>query len=335
MTSCTDNKEENKAHDEGVDTVIEITDYHPYGGDKISFLRPGDKVAVISPSSYPDEKKRDAVMQGLKELGYEPVEGKYTVGEARTLDNVLEDLEWALRDDQIKAIFCIRGGAGSSEILDHLDMDLISDNPKPIIGYSDISTFLNAWAMNGVLSIHASMADLFIGLPEECAGVEKKMLAGEIPSYRVAGKEYDKTGSAEGILVGGNLSVILSILSTPADPGKIEGPYILFIEDVGEDTDHIHRYLSVLKHAGLLENAAGIIFGEFTAVEENESYNGSSRGGKFSSVAEMIDRQFMSDLDVPVAYNFPAGHGKNNYPLLFGEKIKLEVKEDSYTLEWE
>ena len=335
MTSCTDNKDNNKTHDEGVDTVIEITDYHPYGGDKISFLRPGDKVAVISPSSYPDTKKRDAVMKGLEDLGYEPVEGKYAVGELRTLDNVLEDLTWAMQDDQIRAIFCIRGGAGASDVIDQLDMDLISENPKPIIGYSDISTFLNAWAIKGIPSIHASMADLFMDLPQECADVEKKMLAGEIPSYRVAGNKYDKTGSVEGVLVGGNLSVILGILSSPADPSKTEEPYILFIEDVAEDMEHIQRYLTILKHAGVLDKASGIIFGEFTELSEDTSYDGSSRGGKFSSVAEMIDRQFMKDLDIPVAYNFPAGHGEKNYPLLFGEKVKLEVGEDSYTLEWE
>ena len=335
LTSCTNNKEKTVIFDEGVDTQIEVISYHPYEGSGVCFLNPGDKVAVISPSAYPDEKSRDAVMEGLKGLGYEPIEGKYTVGEMRTLENVIEDLDWALSDDQIKAIFCIRGGAGSSQLLDHLDLDLIRNKRKPIIGFSDITTFLNIWAICGVPSIHGAMADLFMDLPAECAEVEKHVLQGELPSYRVAGSEYDKTGSAEGILVGGNLSVTIETLSTADDPLLIERPYILFIEDVAEDTEHIWRYLSVLKNAGVLDKASGIIFGEFTEVEVCETYDGSSRGGKFASVAEMINREFMNDAAIPVAYGFPAGHGINNYPLLFGEQVRLEVKEDFYTIEWE
>ena len=337
LSACTHNDmEEKNLHDEGVDTPLEIIDYRSLAIADFSFLKEGDKIAVISPSAYPSVKQRDAVMKGLKDWGYEPIEGKYTVGEVRTLDNVVEDLRWALNDPEIKAIFCIRGGSAASEVVDHLGIGIIREKRKPIIGFSDIGAFLNAWVVSDVPSIHATMASAFIDADEKSVEAEKHLLKGEIPVYQVEGNEHDRQGTAEGILIGGNLSVILSILSSSADPTKINEPYILFIEDVAEDMEHIHRYLTLLKHEGILDKAAGLIFGEFTELPaESNAYNGNSRGGKFSSIADMIDRQILGDLKIPVAFNFPAGHASVNYPLLFGCRLKLDVKEDHYTLEWQ
>lgn len=334
LMGCNIKEKEEELMREGVDTLIEVVSYHSHK-DKDYFLKQGDKVAVISPSSYPDETKRDAVMQGLKDWGYEPVEGKYTIGENRSLEDVVEDLEWALEDPEIKAIFCIRGGSASSEVLDHIDLDLIKENRKPIVGFSDISTFLSAWTVEGLPSIHASMSAAFTELPKKCAEIQKKIMQGEIPTYKCEGNIHNRKGAAEGILIGGNLSVMLSVLSSDYDPTKIDEPYILFLEDVAENMEHIHRYLTTLKHLGILDRASGLIFGEWTQVpEESESYNGNSRGGRFESVADMIDRQFLQDLAIPVAFGFPAGHDDINYPLLMGSKVMLKVDEDSYTIEW-
>jgi muramoyltetrapeptide carboxypeptidase len=96
----------------------------------------------------------------------------------------------------------------------------------------------------------------------------------------------------------------------------------------------IHRYLTILKHAGVLKNASGIVFGEWTEFKaEKGDYSGSSRGGKFKSVADMIQRQFLDDIDVPVAFGFPAGHSDRNYPLLMGEEAELTVNNDGFELE--
>ena len=334
LEGCTKKKREEKPVSEGVDTSIEVTSYHEHK-DKDYFLKNGDKVAVISPSSYPDEKKRDAVINGLKDWGYEPVEGKYTVGENRTLENVIEDLKWALEDPDIKAIFCIRGGAASSEVLDNFDLGMIRENRKPIIGFSDITTFLSAWSVKGLPSIHAAMAGTFMDLCEECVEVEKHILQGEIPTYKCQGNKHNRQGTAQGVLIGGNLSVMLSVIASDFDPTETDEPYILFLEDVAENTEHIHRYLTLLKHAGILDKASGLIFGEWTDLPlEAEAYNGNSRGGRFDSIADMIDRQFLKGLDIPVAFGFPAGHDNVNYPLLMGSEIRLQVDKDSYTIEW-
>ena len=321
---------------EGVDTVCEVTAYHSHAYKHSYFLREGDRIAVISPSAYPGEEQRDAVMKGLEGLGYVPTEGRYTVGTMRTIENVTEDLKWALEAPEIKAIYCVRGGTGSSEDLDYMGLAPIYSGKKLIIGFSDIVTFLSAWTICGYPSIHAAMASAFTDLSEESAAVQKQMMKGEIPSYRCEGSSYDRKGTAEGILIGGNLSVLLTVVSTDYDPTKLKEPYILFLEETEEDMEHLYRYLTVLKHLGILKKAAGLLFGEWTdRPAKCLTYSGNSRGGEFKSVADMISRQFLSDLNVPAAFGFPAGHSSIHYPLLFGSKAKLCVSEDSYTLEWE
>lgn len=321
---------------EGVDTACEVTGYHSYDGEYASiFLKEGDKVAVISPSAYPSEEQRDAVVEGLKKWGYTPVEGKYVCGEERTLENCLEDLQWALEDPEIKAIFCVRGGYGSSEVMDIMPDGLIEKSKKLIIGFSDITVYHSAWTVAGLPSIQSSMSATFMDLPEECAEVEENIVKGNIPSYKCEGSSYDKAGTAKGILIGGNLSTFTSVINTAYDCSKTNDSYILFFEEVESNYENVHRYLTWLKHAGVLDKAAGIVFGEWAYMKAySETNSGTSRGGAFTSYADMITRQFLKDLDIPVAFGFPAGHGERNYPLLLGEEVTLDVGEDSFTVEW-
>ena len=321
---------------EGVDTVIEITGFKKYtGADAECFLKAGDKVAVISPSSLPTREQADATIRGLTEWGYVPVEGKYVCTVDRTLDNCREDLEWALSDPEIKAVFCVRGGYASCEVMEVADRKLITEARKPIIGFSDITACHSTWTRAGVPSIHASMSAAFTDLPKDCADTERNMLRGEIPTYKCAGSEYDRQGTAEGILIGGNLTIMTTVANTEYDSTKLDQPYILFLEDCECDYHQVHYSMTVLKNNGVLDHAAGIILGEWTDTDPMPGdYVGDSRGGKFSGVYDMIYRQFLKDLDVPVAYGFPAGHGENNYPLLMGEKSRLTVTQDSFTLEW-
>ncbi|MBQ9042612.1 MAG: LD-carboxypeptidase [Eggerthellaceae bacterium] len=322
---------------EGVDTAITVS----YDGKLASnggyFLAEGDVVAVITPSALPSEEQVKATVEGLKGWGYNPVEGKHVYAEERTLDDCVEDLVWALEDPEVKAIFCVRGGYGASEVLDQVELDLVKQANKPVIGYSDITVLHSAWTSAGLPSVHASMSAAFADdFPKDCFEAEQKMLRGELPTYKCAGSEYDKQGHAEGILIGGNLSTFTSVLGTVYDCTKVDQPYILFLEDVGEDVQHVHRYLAVLKHLGVLDRAMGVVFGEWVDVPADmDDYDGSSRGGEFASVADMISRQYAADLNVPVAFGFPAGHGDANYPLLMGAKATLDVSGDGYTLSWE
>ena len=321
---------------EGADTPVTITKYTDFSGvDGFHFLSEGDKVAVISPSALPTKEQYEAVVEGLKEWGYEPVTGKYVCVEERTLDDCLEDLEWALTDPEIRAIYCVRGGHASSEVLDALQLSLIENADKPIIGYSDITAYHSAWTKAGEPSIHAPMSATFMSVTKECAEAERKMLEGQIPTYQCKGSEYDIEGSAEGILIGGNLSTLTTVLATAYDCTTVDEPYILFLEEVDEDYEHVHRFMTILEHLGVLDKASGMVFGEWVDYPADcDTYNGNSRGGKFSSMADMISRQFLADRNIPAAFGFPAGHADVNYPLLMGTKAKIDVGEDSYTLEW-
>ena len=343
MTSCfaedkqpaqyTAGQPEEKLLAEGEDTKCEVTYQTHNGKNQDLFLKEGDKIAVISPSTLPGREQTDAVISGLKAWGYVPVEGKYVCVETRTLADIMEDLQWALEDQQIKAIFCVRGGYGASEVADVLSSETIKKANKLIIGYSDITVYHSAWTSNGIPSIHACMSGTFDGFPESCFEAEEKILRGEIPSYTCESSHYCRQGEATGILIGGNLSTFTAVIASAYDCTKTGEPYILFLEDVGEDMQHIHRYLTILKHTGVLGNASGIIFGEWTELPADMAdYTGSSRGGTYQSVADMISRQFLADTDIPVAFGFPAGHGEINYPLLMGEKARIKVDPDYFTL---
>lgn len=322
---------------EGADTVCEITGYSRYSGPFASaFLSEGDRIAVISPSSIPSAEQTDATIEGLKNWGYIPVEGKYLRAEEHSMESSLADLKWALTDPSIKAVFCVRGGYGASELMDVMPEKQIARAGKLIIGYSDVTVFHSAWTAAGTPSIHASMSAAFMDLPAECVEAERKILQGEIPEYQCAANDYCREGTAEGVLIGGNLSTYTAVLDTVYESSKIDEPYILFFEETGESIRHIHRYLTVLKHNGVLDKAKGIVFGEWTEIPSVFGvYDGRTRGGQYASVADMICRQFLSEYDIPVAFGFPAGHAEVNYPLLMGEKAVLTVSKDCFTLKWD
>ena len=328
--------EEKNLFSEGVDTPIEVTGYKKFtGAGAESFLKAGDTVAVISPSSLPTREQTDATIKGLTEWGYIPVEGKYVCTVDRTLDNCREDLEWALSDPKINAVFCVRGGYASCEVMEAMDRKLIKEARKPIIGFSDITACHSAWTAAGVPSVHASMSAAFSDLPEACAEAERNMLRGEIPTYRCQGSEYDHPGTAEGILIGGNLTIMTTVANTEYDSTRTDQPYILLLEDCECDYHQVHYSMTVLKNSGILDRASGIILGEWTDTDpDSGDYTGDSRGGRFHGVYDMIYRQFLKDLDIPIAYGFPAGHGEKNYPLLMGEAVRLSVTQDSFTIEW-
>ena len=332
-----DTKEE--SYSEGVNTPCKVR-FAPYNGPhRDMFLAEGDRIAVISPSGLPSREQVDATVKGLRSWGYVPVEGKHVCDEVRSKEDCMEDLRWALEDPSIKAVFCVRGGYGASEIMDELAQrapEMIPSCRKLIIGYSDITVFHSAWTCAGLPSVHCSMSATFTDLPKRNVNAERRMLKGILPVYICKNGPRYREGEAEGILVGGNLSTYTSVLHTAYDAAARQIPYILFIEDVSEDLQHVHRYLTVLKHYGVLERASGIICGEWTDMPgiEGSDFNGSSRGGIYKSVADMIVREFTQGLDIPVAFGFPAGHGDINYPLLMGERVRLTVDKKEFRIEW-
>jgi len=291
------------------------------------YLKAGDKIAVISPSALPDSNQVVATVEGLENWGYEVWLGPHAAHVDRTLQDCYDDLMHAITDPTVKAIYCIRGGYAASEVMDMVPLDSIRKHPKPIIGYSDITVYHSAWTTVGLPSIHSSMSATFTNLPEDCAEMQHRMMEGEMPQYSFDAGTYHRDGTAEGILIGGNLSTLTACLNTAYDCTKAEKPFILLLEDIDDTYLSAHRSMTILKHMGVLNRMQGLILGDWTDFEVGTCYSGDSRGGRFESVYEMMWREFLSGTDVPICSEMPFGHGAENYPLRLGGPIRLTVQD--------
>jgi muramoyltetrapeptide carboxypeptidase len=233
-----------------------------------------------------------------------------------------------IEDKSVKAILCARGGYGSIRLLDHLNFRKLQQNPKWVVGYSDITVFhglLNGWY--GIETIHGPMPFNFPadGSSNESLESLVNVLMGESPTYHISPNPLNKEGRAEGHLIGGNLSILYSLSGTDADinpQGKI-----LFIEDLDEYLYHIDRMMMNLKHSGKLKNIAGLIVGGMTEMKDNQT--------PFGSTAHEIIANAMSEYDIPVCFDFPAGHVERNLSLIMGRRVKLDVNAERVTVSFE
>ncbi len=282
------------------------------------FLKPGDQVRIISPSGKIDPALINGAVDRLHHWDFNPVCGRYakcTHGRfAGTVDERLYDLMEALYDSSVKAIICSRGGYGAIHLLDLVDPEVIRQNPKWLIGFSDI-TALHALMQNtGMASIHAPMARHLAEEDDFSAAALRNLLLGEIPHYSFESHSLNREGECSGVLRGGNLSVLLGLRGTKYDfPAENT---ILFIEEIGEEPYHVERMMLNLKMSGVLSKLSGLIVGQFTDFEEDP--------GMFRSVNEII-ADTVSDYDYPVAFNFPIGHVSQNYPLICGAQALLKI----------
>ena len=239
-------------------------------------------------------------------------------------DDVLRasDLSRFIADTSIKAIFAARGGYGTIRIIDEVDFMPIKEAPKWIIGFSDITVLhAHVFSVFGLQSIHGQMP---VTIPDgTTASLQtlKKALFGEELSYHFPASKLNRHGEAQGILVGGNLALLLAVSSSVSDldyHGKI-----LFIEDVGEYLYNIDRMMRTLKRAGKLKNLAGLMVGGLTELKDNDI--------PFGQTAEEIIFEVVKEYDYPVCFNFPAGHIPNNQALIFGKTLILAVQKQHTT----
>ena len=293
------------------------------------FLHEGDTIAIISPSSATDTTTINGGIRILEKWGYRCVIGKNTLndyhGFAGTIDERLEDLLWALREPTIKAIMCSRGGDGAAHLLSRLPLDTLRQYPKLIIGFSDITALLCAEARAGVMGIHGSMCHAINTYEgnDTVSQCLRRMLQGDLPTYRVAPHPLNIEGRAEGIVVGGNLSVYNDLAGSDYDPLLLSG-IILFMEDTGEGMSKVDRMLHNIEIRGLLPNIRGIIVGQFNKYKHPE--NG------FDDMYSML-HEYLQHYHIPVCYDFPVGHAHlRNFPLLTGAKATLEVTPEGVTL---
>lgn len=295
-------------------------------------LHEGDTIAIISPSSSTDTTTIIGGIRTLESWGYHCVVGPNALndyhGFAGTIDERLSDLLWALREPSVKAVMCSRGGDGAAHLLARLSLDTLRQYPKTIIGFSDVTALLCAEARAGVKGIHGSMCwalKTYEG-NDTISQTLRRMLQGELPTYRVAPHPLDIKGRAEGIVVGGNLSVYNDLAGSDFDPLLLDD-IILFMEDTGEGMSKVDRMLHNLEIRGLLPHLRGIIVGQFNKYKRPE--NG------FQDMYQML-HEYMKHYGIPVCFDFPVGHAHlRNFPLLTGARATLEVTPEGTTLSYQ
>lgn len=297
------------------------------------FLNEGDTIAIISPSSATDTTTINGGIRTLERWGYHCVVGSHALcndghGFAGTVEERLSDLLWALHEPSIKAIMCSRGGDGAAHLLCHLPLDTLRRYPKMIIGFSDVTALLCAEARAGNYGIHGSMCHA-IATYEGTDTVSQmlcSMIQGKLPVYREPSHPLNSPGHAEGIVVGGNLSVYNNLAGSDYDPLLLPD-IILFMEDTGENMSKVDRMLHNMEMRGLLSHVRGIIVGQFTKYQHPE--NG------FDDMYAML-HHYMQHFGIPIVYDFPVGHAHlRNYPLLVGAHAILDVTPDSVILRYE
>lgn len=284
------------------------------------YLQPGDEVAILSPASFPPTENWKQGVEVLENWGLRvrmaPNYLSRHFGLGGTDAERLSDLQQMLDDPSIKAIFPIRGGYGSSRLLDSLDFSGFKANPKWIVGFSDITALLCEVDRLGFASIHGPMPHNFCQKGGEAAlqNLHSLLFEGST-SVSAPSHPLNRLGEASAEIIGGNLSLLCHLIGSPtfaSTAGKI-----LFLEEIGERLYHVDRMLLQLKRAGLFQNLSGLIVGGFTDCNEASLTIGKTA---FELVAEHT-----SGTSYPVAFDFPAGHIPNNQPLVFGVKTKLLV----------
>lgn len=289
------------------------------------YLKEGDRVAIAAPARKitPDELLPAVKLLESWGLEVELPEHLYDsdnqfAGSDKTRAKLLQKL---LDDPEVRAIFCARGGYGTVRIIDALDWSRFVQSPKWIVGYSDVTVLHSHIHRNtGIETLHATMA---IDIPADATEKPyrstvsmKQALWGGTMQYRSPAHALNRDGAAEGVIVGGNLSILYSLCGSRSDidtAGKI-----LFIEDLDEYLYHIDRMMMNMKRSGHLSNLAGLVVGRLSNMHDNAV--------PFGRTAEEIVREAVEEYDYPVCFDFPAGHiGTDNVAIVMGHRIRLEV----------
>ncbi len=297
------------------------------------YLKAGDTVAIVAPSGILKHREREVqqAVDLLKSWGLHAVVGKHVFSKsnhfAGTDEERCADLQNAMDDPKISAIWCARGGYGTVRVLDKLNYTKFRKNPKWIIGYSDITALHNQVHNEGFQSLHALMCVSLtkdIGDVKEAVSTFKSAIFGNPENYILEGSKYNEIGEASGELVGGNLTMLHTMLGSDTSidtTGKI-----LFIEEIGEYKYHIDRMLQSMKRAGYFDNLNGLVVGDMSRMRTNTTLWGTS--------VEQLILDALEDYDFPIAFNMPAGHEKDNRALVLGKVVNLKVEKNESKLSY-
>ncbi|WP_370899056.1 S66 peptidase family protein [Chryseobacterium gossypii] len=290
-------------------------------------LKKGDKIAVISPAGAVETSQLEKGIEMIRAKGYEPVLGRHLYARfsngysyAGTEKERLQDINWALNDNEISAIWASRGGYGCQHLIQHLKLKNFKENPKWYIGYSDNTVIQSYLLKKGFASIHGqTIKTSGFGVTDESYELIFDILSGKAPEYILKAHQLNKKGNADGELVGGNLALIYALLGTRYSFEFKDR--ILFIEDIGENFYALDRMIMSLELAGVFNKIKGLIVGGMTNMgdeKENKNYEES-----FDDMACQLISERISKYEFPVIFGFPNGHIKDNRPLIIGGNIKM------------
>lgn len=293
------------------------------------FLKPNDTVAIVCTARKFFPEDAQPAIQLLESWGLKVKLGN-TIGlDACQLGGTdaerIADFQAMMDDVTVKAIWCARGGYGTVRIIDALDFTIFKQHPKWIMGFSDVTVLHSQLNVERVATFHSIMPFTVPKAPEEVKETLRKALFGEAISYVVPSKPYDIKGKTSGELVGGNLSILYSLLGSKSSIDTKNK--ILFIEDLDEYLYHIDRMMYNLKRNGYFEHIKGIIVGGMTDMHDNEI--------PFGQDAIQIIAAITKQYNIPIAFDFPAGHQSDNRTLILGKHVDFEVNEREIKLKFD
>lgn len=292
-------------------------------------LQKGDTIAIVAPAKGIEKHFVDYAVKCIEENGFKAVVSKNCLGQfnyfSGTLKERTEDLQWAIDNDEIKAILCARGGYGCIQILDRINWAGFIDEPKWLLGFSDVTVFHQHLAKIGSASIHSTMplnfeANSQPALDSLFASIEEEEL-----QYEWESSVENIPGETSGKVIGGNLTVLAGLIGTKHQPDYQNT--ILFLEDVGEHLYAIDRHFHQLGNAGILDQIRGLIIGDFSGVKDTDPPYG-------SDLFEIIKSHFIYH-SIPIVFEFPAGHLDDNRALIFGKEATLKVRKNAAELIYE
>ena len=282
-------------------------------------------VALVSPAGYLSDKKTIEQAKALLESwGLSYYVGKHALSQhghfAGTDKQRLSDMQTALDNPEVAIIWALRGGYGAIRIAEQLDFTIFNKHPKLLVGFSDITIFHALWHNLGYKSLHALMpVQLKQNIKQDVLLQTHKAMTNQGFEYAFPYSKYNQNLSDfSGIVVGGNLANLYSLLGTDLDidtAGKI-----LFIEDVGEQLYNIDRMMIAMKKAGKLKDLKALLVGQFTDIPDNEP--------SFGYTYQEIIKEHTADYDFPVIFDVPIGHVADNYPLMFGAKLQVKIEKN-------
>ena len=288
-------------------------------------LKKGDKIAIIASARKIALEELGAAISVFKNWGLDVVLGDNLFKQNNQFSGTdaerAADLQTALDDKSIKAVISARGGYGTMRIIDKIDFSGFIEQPKWVIGYSDITVLHSHIHTLGIQTLHATMPINFSKNEEAVETLMKTLFAKEF-AYEFEASVFNKKGVAEAEVVGGNLSLLYALSGSISDvdtKGKI-----LFMEDLDEYLYQIDRMLLNLQRAGKLRHLAGLLVGGMTDMKDNAI--------PFGKTAEEIIIDAVKEYDFPVCFNFPAGHVDRNLALVLGKRMKLVVDESGSSL---